>query len=340
MERYSRQLVLPQIGPEGQKKIESMRVAIVGMGALGTVSAQLCARAGVGFLKLIDRDTVELSNLQRQVLFDEDDARNGKSKARAAADHLQKINSAVRVEPVVEDLRFENARDLLGQADAVLDGTDNFETRYLLNDFCLQNRIPFVYGGAVETRGMVYSVLPDGRPCLRCLFPQPPNSAHIQTCDRGGILASASHWTAAVQFSEMIRARVEGFSAVPAVLNQYDVWKGGVKQFEANRLVSERCLGCREEKYLALESGQGVQTVKLCGRNAVQIQPEEGEVGRAWDFIKKNKEGHFPVRVYADFARMNFEQYELTLFQSGRVIVKGTEDPAVARSVYARWIGC
>ncbi len=339
-DRYSRQSALSQIGDEGQKKIASSRVAIVGLGALGSVSAQLCARAGVGFLRLIDRDIVELSNLQRQVLFTEEDAREGKSKATASKQHLQKINSQIQIEAVVDDLRFENISDLFHDIDVILDGTDNFETRYLINDFAVQRKVPYFYGGAIETRGMGYSVLPDGRPCLRCLFPQSPSADLAQTCDRSGILAAASHWTAAMQFAQLVRFLAEGPAAVPAVLLQSDVWSGETKLISAGQIAVERCEGCRSGTFAALAPQAGTQTLKLCGRNAVQIQPEQGQANLNWDALHERWKGLAEIKIGADFARVALDPYELTLFKNGRVIVKGTEDPAIARSLYARWVGC
>ncbi len=339
-DRYSRQSVLPQIGPAGQAKMLAARVAIVGLGALGSVSAQLCARGGVGLLRLIDRDIVELSNLQRQVLFTEEDAREGKAKATASKQHLHKINSQIQIEAVVDDLRAENVSELLRGIDVVLDGADNFETRYLINDFAVQNKVPFFYGGAIETRGMVYSVLPDGRPCLRCLFPQAPLTNLAQTCDRSGILAAASHWTAAMQFAQLVRLLTEGPSAVPAVLLQSDVWSGEAKSIFAAQITSERCDGCRSGTFAALTPQAGTQTLKLCGRNAVQIQTEQGQVNLNWESLHERWKGLAEIKIGADFARVDLDPYELTLFKNGRVIVKGTEDPAIARSLYARWIGC
>lgn len=340
MDRYSRQSVLPQIGPAGQQKISAARVAIVGLGALGSVSAQLCARGGIGFLRLIDRDVVELSNLQRQVLFTEEDAQEGKAKATASRDHLLKINSQIRIEAEVDDLRNENIDVLLKDIDAIVDGTDNFEARYLINDFAVKNKIPYFYGGAIETHGMVYAVLPDGRPCLRCLFPQAPSIDLAQTCDRSGILAAASHWTAAMQFSQLVRFLTEGPAAVPAILLQSDVWSGETKLISAAQIAVEGCEGCESGIFAALESQAGTQTLKLCGRNAVQIQPEQGQANLNWDALHERWRGLAEIKVGADFARVALDPYELTLFKNGRVIVKGTEDPAIARSLYARWIGC
>lgn len=337
MNRYARQINLTQVGKEGQEKISSARVAIVGLGALGSVSAQLCARAGIGFLKLIDRDVVEWTNLQRQGLFTEEDACLGRAKATASVDYLSKVNSEIRIEPVIEDLRFENIEELLGSADVILDGTDNYETRYLINDFAVQRRIAYIYGGAVETRGMVYAVLPDGRPCLRCFFPQSDSS---QTCDLNGVLASAAHWTASLQFTQMMQFLVRGASGIQRRVVQYDIWRDDMKYVPAESLGGEQCSGCREGRFAALQHQTGTQTLKLCGRNAVQIQPEKAQAGRSWETLSARLKDHAQVSVGIDFARVALDPYELTVFKNGRVIVKGTEDPAVARGLYAKWFGC
>ncbi len=338
MERYSRQSVLPQIGAAGQKKISAARVAIIGVGALGTVSAQLCARGGIGFLRLIDRDVIEWSNLQRQVLFTEQDAREGSAKATAAKKHLKSVNSDIQIEAVIEDLNASNISDLLRDIDVILDGTDNFETRYLLNDYAVKNKIPYIYGGAVETRGMVYAVLPDGRPCLKCLFPEVPGSQEAQTCDRSGILASAAHMAASMQFTQLIQILTPDSSAVPAQLFSFDLWRGEFKSVSAETVAETRCDACKDGVFSHLDHQPEAQVLKLCGRNAVQIQSAAGH-GLDWDKLEQHWKGETSVQISPDFARVKVPDYELMLFKSGRVIVKGTEDVGVAKSVYSRWIG-
>jgi len=339
MDRYSRQSILSQIGAEGQKEIAAARVAIVGVGALGSVSAQLCARAGVGFLRLIDRDVIEWSNLQRQVLFTEKDAKSGLAKATAAKNSLEAINSDIQIKAIVEDIHAGNISELLQGIDFILDGTDNFETRYLLNDFAVKNKIAFVYGGAIETRGMVYSVLADGRPCLRCIFPESVNAQDSQSCDRAGVLASAAHMTASVQFTQLIQVIVGAGASIAANVFSFDVWRGEFKQLAAKSLSTENCSGCREKVFPGLSPLLGTQALKLCGRNAVQIQSSKGH-GLVWEELAERWKGSdTAVQVGADFARVSVPDYELMLFRNGRVIVKGTEDPVLAKSLYARWIG-
>ena len=339
MERYSRQFLLPQIGREGQQKISAARVAIVGMGALGSVSAQLWARAGVGLLSLIDRDVVEWSNLQRQVLYTEEDAKEARAKASAAKQHLQKINSEIQIESLVEDVHSGNVADCLAGIDLILDGTDNFETRYLLNDFALKNKIPFIYGGAIETRGMVYAVLPDSRPCLKCLFPESPAAQDSQTCDRMGVLASAAHITASLQFTQGMQFLVSGTQQMASELTRFDVWSGEFKRISAAQLIGLRCFACENGLFTHLEGRFEPQTTKLCGRNAVQIQSSAGH-GLDWDNLSERWKGETAVQIGADFARVTVPGHEFMLFKNGRVIVKGTEDIAKAKSLYAQWIGC
>lgn len=339
MERYSRQSVLPQIGNEGQKKIASARVAILGVGALGSVLAQLCARAGIGYLRLIDRDVVEWSNLQRQVLFQEEDARQGLAKASAAKKHLQLINSEIQIDAVIEDLHPGNISECLEGIDLILDGTDNFETRYLLNDYAVKNKIPYIYGGALETYGMVYSIIPDGRPCLKCLFPEKANPQDSGTCDLSGILASAAHVTASLQFTQLIAFITGGGKAVSAELTRFDLWKNEFKKIPVKEISDLRCSGCHEGVFPYLSVQSGAQALKLCGRNAVQIQSEAGH-GLDWNGLEKRWQGETQVQVGTDFARITIPDYELMLFRNGRVIVKGTEDLAKAKSLYSRWIGC
>ncbi len=339
MHRYSRQFVLPEIGKRGQEKIALARVAIVGIGALGSVSAQLCARAGIGFIKLIDRDVVEWSNLQRQVLFTEQDAHDGLAKASAAKRHLELINSEIQIESVVEDLNSGNIFERLHGIDVILDGTDNFETRYLLNEYAVKNRVSYIYGGAIETRGMVYAVLPDGRPCLKCIFPESEGAQRSQTCDRSGILASAAHVVASIQFTQLVQVLVGEKASLPAELISFDVWKTDFKKISSESLAVSRCSGCEEKEFPYLEGKNGMQLLKLCGRNAVQIQ-SSGAWELDWGRLAKEWKGETAVQVGVDFARVTVPDYEFMLFKNGRVIVKGTEDPVQAKSIYSRWMGC
>ena len=335
--RYHRQILLPQIGPEGQKQITSSTAAVVGIGALGSVSANLLARAGVGRLRLIDRDFLEINNLQRQVLFDEDDLRQNLPKAVAAQRKLQKINSEIVIEAEPSDLNVRSVDELLEEVDVIIDGTDNFETRFLINDFCLREKKPWIYGGAVATEGLTYVVLPHEGPCLRCLFEEAPRSGEFQTCDTAGILAPAAHTIASFQAIEALKILAEKKEAVDRRLWKIDLWK---KEFKAIDVNSEekKCSGCLRHEYPSLSRERGSRTVALCGRNAVQIIQEKSERPNFQNLARKLS----PLGAvnYNDFLlKASIEAFEITLFQNGRAIIQGTEDPAQAKSVYARYIG-
>jgi adenylyltransferase/sulfurtransferase len=334
--RYHRQILLPQIGPEGQEKIASSTAAIVGIGALGSVSANLLARAGVGRLLLIDRDFLELNNLQRQVLFDEEDLRQNLPKAVAAQRKLKKINSEIKIEAEPSDLNARSVEELLEDADVVIDGTDNFETRFLINDFCLREKKPWIYGGAVGMEGLTYVIFPGEGPCLRCLFEEAPGPGEFQTCDTAGILAPVAHTVASFQAIEALKILAGKKEAVDRRLWKIDLWK---KEFKAvNTAPANKCSGCTKGEYPYLSRERGSRTVALCGRNAVQIIQEKSERPNFQNLARKLS----PLGAvkYNDFLlKAKVEAFEITLFQNGRAIIQGTEDPAQAKSVYAKYIG-
>ncbi len=338
LSRYERQVLIPEIGLEGQKKISAASVAIIGLGALGSVASNLMARAGAGRLRLIDRDVVELGNLQRQVLYTEEEARENLPKAVAALEHLRKVNSEIAIEAEVSDLNPENVSELLEGIDLILDGTDNFETRYLLNDFSLREKIPWIYGGAVGTEGLTYVILPGEGPCLRCLFEEAPRPGEFQTCDRAGILAPVSHWIASFQAMEGLKILAGRSEAVDRRLWKGNLWTKEFKAVRVEALSQKRCLGCEKGDYPYLGWERGSRTVTLCGRNAVQIfRSETSPV----DF-KQLAEKLAPlgeVRYNDYLLKASIAPYEITLFSNGRAIVQGTEDAAQARNVYAKFIG-
>ncbi len=331
-DRYSRQILFPPIGEAGQKKITQATVAIAGCGALGTFQAEALARGGIGKLKLIDRDYVDASNLQRQWLYCEADAENETPKAVAAANRLAQINRNVLVEILVSDLTPSNAEDLLADCDLILDGTDNFETRYLLNDISAKRRIPWIYGAAVAGHGLVLPILPDHGPCLACVYPQPPAGSH-DTCDTAGVLSAITASVAARQTALALRILI-GDDFEPA-LESIDVWEGKSRCLAVRR--DELCRVCGLRKFDFLE-GLKKKPVSLCGRNAVQLHENARPVNLP--ALARLLGAVGDVRVN-DFAlRLRLPKYELTLFPDGRAIVKGTTDIAVARSVYAQYVGC
>lgn len=355
-DRYQRQVSLPQIGSEGQKKIAESSIAVVGLGALGSVSANLLARAGAGRLRLIDRDLVELQNLQRQVLYDEDDVRQNLPKAVAARKKLRAVNSEIKIEAEAADLNPGTVDGLFNGIDLILDGTDNFETRFLINDYSLREKKPWIYGAAVGTEGLAYVILPGEGPCLRCLFEDAPQPGEFSTCDTAGILASAAHTVAAFQVTEALKILCGKEKAVARDLWKFDIWKNQFRSFTVGaplggalenqsaragtRPAPTMCSGCAAQDYPYLTREKGVRTVALCGRNAVQILQEEGG-SRPVNFPNLAQRLSTLGRVqYNEYLlKASVESFEITVFSNGRAIVSGTEDEARAKSVYARYIG-
>lgn len=330
--RYSRQILFSGIGETGQRKLLDARVAIVGCGALGSFQAGALARAGVGFLRIVDRDIVEFSNLQRQWLFNEADARDGTPKALAAAREIARINTEIQVEPVVADLTPANIDDLLAGVALIVDGTDNFETRYLVNDYAVSRGTPWIYGAAVGSYGITMSIVPGKTSCLKCVYPDPPAGAQ-PTCETAGVLGPITAAIASLQSAAAMRILC-GIEPVPKITT-IDVWSGDIRQITQPE-PDPACLCCARRELVHLEP-RARTPVSLCGRNAVQLH----ELSRPMDLhdLAGRLSPLGPVR-YNDFAlRFDTPPYELTVFPDGRVIVKGTTDVGVARSVYARYIG-
>jgi molybdopterin-synthase adenylyltransferase len=333
-ERYSRQILFPGIGERGQAALLRAHAVISGCGALGSFHAAALARAGVGAITIIDRDYVEPSNLHRQWLFEESDAAEALPKAAAAERRLARINSGVRVRGIVADLTASNVQELLGEADVILDGTDNFETRYLINDFAVSRGIPWIYGAAVGSYGLTMPVLPGRSACLRCVYPEPPGGAQ-PTCETAGVLNTIVSVVASVQVADAMRILVNAANLVPSRITMIDVWGGGIRQIDAPARDPD-CPTCGRREFPYLEEGRR-QPVSLCGRNAVQIS----ECGRAVDLLelKARLEPLGEVRANEFALRFLAPPYEMTVFADGRAIVKGTSDTGLARSLYARYVG-
>lgn len=331
-ERYSRQIRFPAIGRGGQERLLKAHAAIAGCGALGSFHAGALARAGVGRLTLIDRDYVELSNLQRQWLFDEADAEQALPKAAAAVRNLRKVNSSVALAAVVEDLNSDNIEDLLGGADLILDGTDNFETRYLINDFAVSHGIPWIYGAAVGSYGLSMAVIPGVTPCLKCIYPEPPSGAQ-PTCESAGVLSPVTSIVASLQVSEALKILCSGQST--GKLTRVDVWTGDIRQSPQPARDPE-CAACARHDFIHLKSGNRAP-ISLCGRNAVQIHERRRPLDLAGLAERLSAIGTVRANEFA--LRFETPPYELTAFADGRVIVKGTTDIGIARSIYARFIG-
>ena len=333
-ERYSRQILFDGIGPEGQRKLRSASAALVGCGATGSTLASLLARAGVGRMRIIDRDYVESSNLQRQSLFDEADARESLPKAMAAARKLSALNSEIVIEPQVADLTPTNIDALLEGAPLILDGTDNFETRYLINDFAVKNSRTWIYTAAVGSYGLTMNIVPGQTACLACVFPDPPQGM-VETCENRGILNSAAHLAASLAATEAIKVLVGAGQQLRRSLLSFDLWSNQRAEVRAD----QPRLGCRacDRREFPHLGGEGRPHITLCGRNSVQIHERHRPVDLAR--MSQLLKPHGTVR-YNDFVLKFWrEPYEMTLFPDGRAIIKGTTDTAVARSLYARYIG-
>ena len=332
--RYARQVQYGAWGENGQKRLASARVAIVGCGALGTVQAEALARAGTGSLLLIDRDFVEETNLHRQFLFTERDAAEAMPKAVAAARRLREINSAIYVESAVADLESGNARELLAGATLVLDATDNFETRYLINDACVESGTPWIYGAAVGSYGLTMSIIPGETACLRCVYPDPPAGAQ-PTCETAGVLPFITMLIASVQVAEAMKLLSGNTAAARRTILSADLWSGSIRE-TAPPARDPQCPTCgkRDFEWLA---GAHRAPVSLCGRNAVQIHDRQ----RPLDLqaLQQSLEPLGVVRANEFALRFFYKSYDLTIFSDGRAIVKGTTDPALARSLYSRFIG-
>jgi molybdopterin-synthase adenylyltransferase len=335
-EKYSRQVLFVGIGPEGQQRLLASRAAIVGCGAIGAAAANLLVRAGVGYIRIIDRDFVEPSNLQRQTLFDEPDAGNILPKAVAAERKLRSINSSVTVEGVVVDLGPRNAETLLGGVDVLLDGTDNFETRFLINDVAVKSSRPWIYAAGVASYGLTMTVRPGTTPCLACLLESGGVSQGLEeTCDTIGVLGPIVNLIASLQVAEALKLLSGRPEALHGRLLSCDVWTGRMQSIGVARNPQCRACARRDFTYLA---GEAQPRITLCGRDSVQIH----ERARALDLAvleARLKPLVDDVRQNDFLLRFRIAPYEMTVFADGRAILKGTKDPAVARSLYARYIG-
>jgi adenylyltransferase/sulfurtransferase len=332
-DRYSRQVLFSGIGTKGQERLARAKVAVVGCGAIGASAITLLARAGVGKLTIIDRDYVEESNLQRQVLFDEEDARQSLPKAAAAARKIAAINSEIEVEPCVKDLT-PSSIGLLDSSDLILDCTDNFQTRYLINDRAVEQHKPWIYAAAVGSYAVTMNVLPTQTACLACIFPEPPRGT-FATCETAGILNSAANLVASIQVTEALKLIVGATAQLRRTLLSFDLWTNQQSEVSADQPRPD-CQVCGLRVFDNL-AGKARPQITLCGRNSVQIHERERPV----DFAEMSSRlaPHGNVRYNDMVLKFWREAYEMTLFRDGRAIIKGTADPAVARSLYAKFVG-
>jgi len=349
LERYNRQILLPFIGDEGQRKILASTAVVIGCGALGTVIANVLARAGVGRLRIYDRDFVEESNLQRQVLFDMADVKENMPKAAAAERKLRAINPEIQIEGIVTDVNPSNVEELIKGATVVVDGADNFETRFVLNDACVKHNIPWVYGAAVGSNGLTMTILPGKTPCIRCLFETAPPPGMSPTCDTAGVLGSVTGIIGNYEASEALKICAGKLENINTRLFQLDLWTGEQHAFKIARAreVAD-CPCCKRRNFEFLE-GQGASTTTgLCGRNAVQINPRNGTKLdltalsaqlKGTSEVTKLSLNKFLLKFSAPGGDKPEEGLEITVFADARAIIKGTKQVSSARSAYAKYVG-
>lgn len=340
LERYSRQMKFPAIGEQGQRKLLNSRVTLCGCGALGTVLANILVRAGVGRLRIVDRDFIETSNLQRQVLFDEADVAANLPKAEAAVRKLRQINSAVHLEPVVADIDHTLILELVHDADLILDGTDNFEARYLINDAAVKLGKPWVYGGAIGSVGQTMTIIPGQTPCLRCVIESSPPPGMAATCETAGVLAPTINIIASFQATEALKILTGNLDAINRDLIYIDVWHNELRRFKISKLRDHAaCPCCHQRQFDWLEGQAGAQTTSLCGRNAVQISHRSTTALSLPELARQltGLGGHVTFNKF--LLKFAVDGYEMTVFPDGRAIIKGTSDIEKARTLYAKYIG-
>ena len=340
LERYSRQIRFAPIGAAGQQRLETGRVLLAGCGALGTVIANTLVRAGVGFIRIVDRDFVELTNLQRQVLFDENDIEASLPKAVAAARHLQAINSSVKLEPIVADISPSNIESLASDVDLIMDGSDNFELRFLINDVSIKQSIPWIYGGCLGADGQTMTILPGKTACLNCLMldgPPPPGTT--PTCDSAGIVGPVINLIASIQSLEAIKLLTHSFEAVSRKLQVVSMWDNVIRQVDLSQLRDQvECPTCHQHEFKWLGGDAGSRSAVLCGRNAVQLTfPDRPSIDLIGLAERLNSEGQVDANEY--LLRFTKDPFVITVFPDGRTIVSGTDEVAVARQLHSRWIG-
>ncbi|HUK92092.1 MAG TPA: ThiF family adenylyltransferase [Blastocatellia bacterium] len=338
-ERYSRQILFEGIGREGQDHLSQSSAVIIGCGALGAVQAETLARAGVGRLTVVDRDFVEESNLQRQIMFEESDAIERLPKAIAAANRLRRVNLGITIDPVVADVNFENIEDIIRGADVVLDGADNFETRFLINDAAVKLAIPWVYGAAVGSYGVTMTVLPGASPCLRCVMDVMPDPGSADTCDTAGVIMPAVSIVASIQAAEAIKIMTGNRDKLHHSIFGIDVWNFQVNRVDLSAMTDRSgCPACGLGQYEYLRGGRRQLATTLCGRDAVQIAGAHGsELDLASLSRRLRSLGEVAFNEF--LLRFKVDGYDMTVFRDARSIIRGTSDPVVARNLYARYIG-
>jgi adenylyltransferase/sulfurtransferase len=337
--RYDRQSRFPLFGAEGQRQLAKGRALVCGCGALGSVAAETLVRAGVGFVRIVDRDFLELNNLQRQVLFDEDDVAARLPKAIAAVNKLRRINSEIEIEPVVADVTHRNIASLAGDVDVIVDGTDNFAVRFLVNDFAVKHGKPWVYGGCIGAEGQSMTILPGDSGCLACLMPEAPPPGTTPTCDTAGILAPIVGVIASIEAAEALKILSGHTEAISRRLVIVDLWDNQTRHVDLSRLRENAdCRVCQHREFAWLSGERGDASAALCGRNAVQLSAL-GDTSVSFDELASRLNAIGRVERNPFLLRLSVDDYVLTVFQDGRTIVGGTNDVATARTLHARYIG-
>ncbi len=336
-DRYSRQILFSEIGKSGQEKLLHSRVLLVGCGALGAAHAEMLARAGVGTLRIVDRDFVEITNLQRQTLFKESDAADRLPKAIAARTRIAEINSAIQVEAIVVDVNYSNVEGLITGCDLVMDGTDNFQVRYLLNDACVKHAKTWIYGAAVSSYGTTMTIIPGETPCLRCIFDEMPDAGSAPTCDTAGVIMPIIATVAAVQVAEALKILVGDMASLHRSLMQFDVWANDRQRIKLGD-PNQDCKTCGQKVFEYLDSETQEFSAVLCGRNAVQIAPPR-PTQLDLKALAANLSAVSEVNQNEYLVRFSASGHEITIFADARAIIKGTDDLTTARSLYSRYIG-
>ncbi|MDQ2746927.1 MAG: ThiF family adenylyltransferase [Acidobacteriota bacterium] len=336
-ERYSRQILFQPIGRDGQEKLSRSRVLLVGGGALGASHAEILTRAGIGFLRIVDRDFVEFSNLQRQTLYSEADAQNRIPKAVAAKNRLAKINSEIEIDALVADVNHSNIENLVKDVDLVLDGTDNFQIRYLINDACVKLNKPWIYGAAVSSYGATMTIFPGETPCLRCIFEEMPDAGTSPTCDTTGVIQPIITSVSAIQTTEALKILTGNLDNLHRSLIQIDVWQNDWRKIKLSKPNAD-CECCAKRNFEFLDAEQSEFSAVLCGRNAVQIAPPKS-TDLDLKMLAERLKNLGAVKQNEYLLRLNVGEFELTVFKDARAIVRGTDNIMTARSIYSKYVG-
>ena len=339
LERYSRQILFQHMGEEHQRVLMNSTAVVIGCGALGTVSSSYLTRAGIGQIRIIDRDFIEESNLQRQILFDENDISENLPKAIAAQRKLQKINTKIKIEGIVSDINYSNIDELTKDVDIIIDGTDNFETRFLINDYCVKNSVPWIYGACIGSRGVVMNVIPSETPCLRCIFETMPQIGSFPTCDTAGVIGPIAGIIASIQVTEAIKILTKDYVSVNKKLLEIDVWDTKFKLIDISELKEvNNCPTCKIHNYKFLEAEDGIMTTFLCGKSAVQVMSRNaGNIDL--EQLEHRLGPITDVSRNAFMLKFKIKNHEFTVFPDGRAIITGTADSSTARNLYSKYLG-